>query len=72
MLKKQILISAALAGVFGYGSAFAACSTTIGNVMSLTGSLGQQISKGAQLTVADPIYILHVITAYIACITCRI
>src|SRR5574340_1244386 len=36
--------------------AFAACSTTVGAVMSLTGSLGvlgQQIAKGAELGVAD-------------------
>jgi branched-chain amino acid transport system substrate-binding protein len=39
-----------------FGAAFAACTTTIGSVMSLTGSLGdlgQAIAKGAQLGIAD-------------------
>lgn len=49
-----IVAAAALAGFAAPASA--ACTTTIGAVMSLTGSLGalgQAISKGAQLGVAD-------------------
>ncbi|MBV2180462.1 MAG: ABC transporter substrate-binding protein [Castellaniella sp.] len=56
MSKKALYICTALAGVFSLGSAQAACTTTIGSVMSLTGSLGvlgQQIAKGAQLAVSD-------------------
>ncbi|WP_066455111.1 ABC transporter substrate-binding protein [Castellaniella caeni] len=56
MSKKMLYICAALAGAFSLGSAHAACTTTLGSVMSLTGSLGvlgQQIAKGAQLAVAD-------------------
>lgn len=55
MLHKFVIAGAALA-VLGFGSAQAACTTTIGSVMSLTGSLGalgQDIAKGAQLGVAD-------------------
>lgn len=56
VLRKCLLAGVAFAGVLGCGPALAACSTTIGSVMSLTGSLGvlgQQIAKGAQLAVAD-------------------
>lgn len=47
---------AGLVGILNVNSAQAACTATIGSVMSLTGSLGvlgQQIAKGAQLAVAD-------------------
>ena len=53
---KRLLLATAALGVLGYGPAFGACNTTIGSVMSLTGSLGalgQQIAKGAQLAIAD-------------------
>ncbi|TAL83172.1 MAG: amino acid ABC transporter substrate-binding protein [Candidimonas sp.] len=56
MFKKYLLIGAACAGALGVGPVQAACTTTIGSVMSLTGSLGvlgQQIAKGAQLAIAD-------------------
>ncbi|HTN66809.1 MAG TPA: ABC transporter substrate-binding protein, partial [Burkholderiaceae bacterium] len=56
MFRRNLLVGTALAGVLGCGSVYAACSTTIGSVMSLTGSLGvlgQQIAKGAQLAVTD-------------------
>lgn len=56
MFRKHVLAGALLAGVFSVGTAQAACTTTIGSVMSLTGSLGllgQQIDKGAELGVAD-------------------
>lgn len=52
---KSLLVSAALIGV-GTASSFAACTTTVGSVMSLTGSLGvlgQKIAQGAQLGIAD-------------------
>ncbi len=55
MFKPLAVFGAAL-GVLGCAPAFAACTTTIGSVMSLTGSLGalgQQIAKGAELGVAD-------------------
>ncbi|MBS0294083.1 MAG: ABC transporter substrate-binding protein [Proteobacteria bacterium] len=55
MLKKLAFIGIAI-GALGGGPVFAACTTTIGSVMSLTGSLGvlgQGIAKGAQLGVAD-------------------
>lgn len=51
----RIVFVAALAAL-GAGSAQAQCKTTIGSVMSLTGSLGalgQEIAKGAQLAIAD-------------------
>ncbi len=54
-IKKLLLVGSAL-GVLGCGPAMAACTTTIGSVMSMTGSLGvlgQQIAKGAQLGIAD-------------------
>ena len=54
-IRKLVLATSAL-GLLGCSSAFGACSTTIGSVMSLTGSLGvlgQQIAKGAQLAIAD-------------------
>ncbi|HEX7387663.1 MAG TPA: ABC transporter substrate-binding protein [Castellaniella sp.] len=56
MFKKRMLAAALLAGLCGVGTAQAACTTTIGSIMSLTGSLGllgQQIAKGAELGVAD-------------------
>jgi ABC-type branched-chain amino acid transport systems, periplasmic component len=56
VLKRYLYVSAAFVGVLGCSQAYAACTTTIGSVMSLTGSLGvlgQQIAKGAQLAVAD-------------------
>ena len=57
MTRESLLIGAlAAAGLLGSGTASAACTTTIGGVMSLTGSLGvlgQQIAKGAQLAVSD-------------------
>ncbi len=57
MVGKMVLAGLALA-VFGVAPAHAQqkCTTTIGSVMSLTGSLGalgQEIAKGAQLAVAD-------------------
>src|SRR5574337_353906 len=55
MLNRWAILGAAL-GAMGCAPAFAACSTTVGAVMSLTGSLGvlgQQIAKGAELGVAD-------------------
>ncbi len=55
MLKK-VLVAATALGALGCAPAFAACTGTIGSVMSLTGSLGvlgQEIAKGAQLAVAD-------------------
>jgi branched-chain amino acid transport system substrate-binding protein len=54
-IKKLLLVGSAL-GLLGYGPAMAACTATIGSVMSMTGSLGvlgQQIAKGAQLGIAD-------------------
>ncbi len=54
--KKTLLAGSIFAGALGFGPAYAACTTTIGSVMSLTGSLGvlgQQIAKGAQLAIAD-------------------
>lgn len=56
MSKKVLYLSTAVAGLLSLGSAQAACTTTVGSVMSLTGSLGvlgQQISKGAQLAISD-------------------
>ncbi len=56
MFRRSLIVGTALAGMLGCSSVYAACSTTIGSVMSLTGSLGvlgQQIAKGAQLAVAD-------------------
>lgn len=56
MLMRYLLIGAVFVEVLSFGTAHAACTTTIGSVMSLTGSLGvlgQQIAKGAQLAVAD-------------------
>lgn len=58
MLRKIVLAGVVLAA---FGAAPAAhaqqkCTTTIGSVMSLTGSLGalgQEIAKGAQLAIAD-------------------
>ncbi len=55
MFKKLALVGVAV-GALGAGSAFAACTTTIGGVMSLTGSLGvlgQKIAQGSELAVAD-------------------
>ncbi len=55
MFKTLVVFGAAL-GAMGAAPAYAACTTTVGAVMSLTGSLGvlgQQIAKGAQLGVAD-------------------
>lgn len=53
---KPRLMTVAILGALSFGSAQAACTTTIGSVMSLTGSLGalgQPISKGAELAIAD-------------------
>ncbi|MCO5100338.1 MAG: ABC transporter substrate-binding protein [Burkholderiaceae bacterium] len=55
---KKIAFAATVLAAFGAGPAQAQqkCTTTIGSVMSLTGSLGalgQEIAKGAQLAVAD-------------------
>jgi branched-chain amino acid transport system substrate-binding protein len=55
MFVKSILFGAALTAL-GSAPAFAACTTTIGGVMSLTGSLGvlgQKIAQGAQLGISD-------------------
>lgn len=55
MLKKMTLVGIAIGALSG-STAFAACTTTIGSVMSLTGSLGvlgQKIAQGAQLGIAD-------------------
>ncbi len=57
MLKKIVLAGVVLAAL-GAAPAHAQqkCTTTIGSVMSLTGSLGalgQEIAKGAQLAIAD-------------------
>ncbi len=55
MFSKSIVFAAA-ALALGSGPAFAECTTTIGSVMSLTGSLGalgQKIAQGAQLGIAD-------------------
>lgn len=57
MKLKAALIGALAANALAIGPAAAAnCTTTVGSVMSLTGSLGtlgQAIAKGAQLGVAD-------------------
>src|SRR3546814_119575 len=56
MWKRYLYAGAMVAGALGLRPAHAACTTTLGSVMSLTGSLGvlgQQIAKGAQLAVAD-------------------
>jgi branched-chain amino acid transport system substrate-binding protein len=55
---KKIAFAAVVVAAFGVAPAHAQqkCTTTIGSVMSLTGSLGalgQEIAKGAQLGVAD-------------------
>lgn len=55
MLTRSLLFGAAL-GAMTAAPAFAACTTTVGAVMSLTGSLGvlgQKIAQGTQLAVAD-------------------
>lgn len=55
MLTRSLLVGAAL-GALTAAPAFAACTTTVGAVMSLTGSLGvlgQKIAQGSQLAVAD-------------------
>lgn len=55
MLTRSLLLGAAL-GALTAAPAFAACTTTVGAVMSLTGSLGvlgQKIAQGSQLAVAD-------------------
>lgn len=57
MKRQNLRLLALFASMLGFcGTASAACTATIGGVMSLTGSLGvlgQQIAKGAQLAVAD-------------------
>ncbi|TPQ31739.1 ABC transporter substrate-binding protein [Cupriavidus pinatubonensis] len=56
MTRESLWIGALASSLLACGTASAACTTTIGSVMSLTGSLGvlgQQIAKGAQLAVAD-------------------
>src|SRR3546814_18543146 len=56
MWKRYLYAGGMVAGALGLSPAHAACTTTLGSVMSLTGSLGvlgQQIAKGAQLAVAD-------------------
>ncbi len=55
---RKIAFTAAVLAAFGAGPVQAQqkCTTTIGSIMSLTGSLGalgQEIAKGAQLAVAD-------------------
>lgn len=55
-LKRTLLVGGAVVGALAVGTANAACTTTVGAVMALTGSLGvlgQQISKGAQLGIDD-------------------
>ncbi|HMN74647.1 MAG TPA: ABC transporter substrate-binding protein [Burkholderiaceae bacterium] len=55
MLTKSLLLGAAL-GALTAAPAMAACTTTVGAVMSLTGSLGvlgQKIAQGSQLAIAD-------------------
>ena len=55
-LKSSVLSCGAIAAALACGAAGAACTTTIGAVMALTGSLGvlgQQISKGAELGIDD-------------------
>ncbi len=55
-MKKRLSILAFALGALGCAPAFAACTTTIGAVMSLTGSLGvlgQKIAQGAELGIAD-------------------
>ncbi|MGF6639294.1 ABC-type branched-subunit amino acid transport system substrate-binding protein [Paraburkholderia sp. MM5496-R1] len=56
MSKQLLFVSAACVCILTCGQAHAACTTTIGSVMALTGSLGvlgQQIAKGVQLAVSD-------------------
>ncbi len=55
---KQLVFAGAVLAAFGVAPVQAQqkCTTTIGSVMSLTGSLGalgQEIAKGAQLAIAD-------------------
>lgn len=55
MLERLVLVGAALAAL-GVAPVQAACTTTVGSVMSLTGSLGalgQEIAKGAQLAIDE-------------------
>lgn len=55
-MKKRFVVLGAALGAFACAPVYAACTTTIGSVMSLTGSLGalgQSIAKGAQLGIAD-------------------
>lgn len=55
MLTRSLLFGAAL-GALTAAPAFAACTTTLGAVMSLTGSLGvlgQKIAQGTKLAIAD-------------------
>ncbi len=55
MLTRSLLFGAAL-GALTAAPAFAACTTTVGAVMSLTGSLGvlgQKIAQGTELAIAD-------------------
>ena len=55
MFKRLAVVGSAIA-LFGWTPAFGACATTIGSVMSLSGSLGvlgQRIAQGAQLAIDD-------------------
>lgn len=55
MHNSTLLLTASLLAL-GVNPAFAECTTTVGSVMSLTGSLGalgQKIAQGAELAVAD-------------------
>ncbi|MBS0318217.1 MAG: ABC transporter substrate-binding protein, partial [Proteobacteria bacterium] len=55
-LTKRLAVFGVALGAFACAPAFAACTTTVGAVMSLTGSLGvlgQKIAQGAELAVAD-------------------
>ncbi|NLD69946.1 MAG: ABC transporter substrate-binding protein [Limnobacter sp.] len=53
---KRLAVVGSMIGLLGWAPAYGACTTTIGSVMSLTGSLGvlgQRIAQGAQLAIDD-------------------
>src|SRR5574337_1057414 len=55
-MTKRLAVFGVALGALACAPAFAACTTTVGAVMSLTGSLGvlgQKIAQGAELAVAD-------------------
>ncbi|WHZ11893.1 MAG: branched-chain amino acid ABC transporter, amino acid-binding protein [Burkholderiaceae bacterium] len=55
-MKKRLAVFGVALGAFACAPAFAACTTTVGAVMSLTGSLGvlgQKIAQGSELAIAD-------------------